>query len=136
MFAFEAPSFGASNALHEAGSSQGAPSQQRLRDQLELVPAEVSLGLVESRGAGQLSYRELGDSFCLARGAGRLLALGLMEAGFIIGVDDQRRAHRADRQDGDCGEAKPEAKAHAPIVGRRCHRVNRRAPSFARDRGK
>ena len=71
-------------------------AQQRPGDDVELVLGEVALGLEEGRGAGQLADREAGHRLRLARGADRLVALGRVEVGAVVGVDDQGRGHRAD----------------------------------------
>ena len=77
------------------GRGQRAPLQQRAGDDVELVPAEVALGLEEGGGAGQLADRELRHRLRLARRAQRLVALHRVEVVVFVGADDQRRDHRA-----------------------------------------
>ena len=102
----------------EGGRAQHAIAQQRLGDDVELVPVEGALGLEEGGGAGELPDRERGHSLAWWAERDRLVLLHLVEVGAVVGVDDQRRGHRPSGDQQYRGQADPETKSHRRIVGK------------------
>jgi hypothetical protein len=94
------------------GAGQRPLSDQRTPVDLELVTAEIVLGFEEGGGAGQLVDREAGHRFHLVRCPQGFVLLPAVEVVAVVGVDQKRDEDRADRDQGDGGDAEPEAPPH------------------------
>jgi hypothetical protein len=115
--AFEGGALGTRQALDIGGAAQRPLVQKRFGDHVELVLGEGPLSLEEGGGAGELSGRERRHGLRLMSRPHRLVALGGVEVGLVVGVDDQRRRDRAEGDQQDCHEPDPEAAPHRQAPG-------------------